>query len=349
MPSFKTPNFDFLRWRWHAAAFSLAIIIGGFVVMGAGGGLPLGIDFSGGTLVVLRFEQPTTEEAVRDALGAIDNKVIQRFGAATDNEIMVRLPIAGPEDGTSLEEGAQAIVAGLEAGNVGPFTVESRELVGPVIGEELTERGINAFFFAMAGILVYIGLRFRFSFAVGAVVAVAHDILITFSMLTFFGYELSLNVVAAMLTITGYSVNDSIVVFDRVRENLRSMRRDQFDHLVNTSINQTLGRTIITSGTTAFAVLALYIFGGEVLRGFAFTMIVGVISGTYSTIFIAASIAVVITQGRTARQARFAATAPATAQKSQKAKRTQKNENTQTGGPRTRSRSKRQGRKARAS
>jgi preprotein translocase subunit SecF len=343
MPVFKTPNFDFLKWRWYASALSLLIIIAGFVMIGTSG-LPLGIDFSGGTLVVLRFEEPITEEAVRDALSDIDNKVIQRFGVATDNEIMIRLPIAGPEDGTSLEEGAEAIVTALEGRSIGSFTVESRELVGPVIGEELTQRGINAFFFALAGILVYIGLRFRFSFAVGAVVAVAHDILITVAMLIFFGYELSLNVVAAMLTITGYSVNDSIVVFDRVRENLRSMRRDQFEHLVNTSINQTLARTIITSGTTVFAVGALYIFGGEVLRGFAFTMIIGVISGTYSTIFIAASIAVVITQSRAARQARFATTAPTAVQKSQKSPNAQTSS-----GPRTRPRSKRPGRKARAS
>ena len=181
------------------------------------------------------------------------------------------------------------------------FEVVSQELVGPVIGQELRQRGIQAFVFAMLGILVYIGLRFRFSFGIGAIVAVAHDIFVTVSMLMFFGYELSLNVVAAMLTITGYSVNDSIVVFDRVRENLRRMRRDRFDELVNTSINQTLARTLITSGTTGFAVFALYIFGGEVLKGFAFTMIVGVISGTYSTIFIAASIAIFITQGRNNR------------------------------------------------
>ena len=347
MPVFKTPHFDFLKWRWHAVALSLLIIIGGFAMLVARGGLPLGIDFSGGTLIVLRFEQPITEQVVRDALGDIDEKVIQRYGAETDNEIMVRLPIAGPEEGASLEAGAQAVVAALEASGVGLFAVESRDLVGPVIGAELQQRGISAFVFAMAGILLYIGLRFRFSFAVGAIVAVAHDILITISMLTFFGYEISLNVVAAMLTITGYSVNDSIVVFDRVRENLRSMRRDRFDHLVNTSINQTLARTIITSGTTVFAVVALYLFGGEVLRGFAFTMIVGVVSGTYSTIFIAASIAVVITQGRAARQARLATTAPATVQRSQRSRKAEKVRGS--GGPRARARSKRSGRKARAS
>ena len=171
----------------------------------------------------------------------------------------------------------------------------------------------------MAGILVYIGLRFRFSFAVGAVVAVVHDIAVTISLLTFFGYELSLNVVAAMLTITGYSVNDSIVVFDRVRENLRVMRRDAFSQLVNKSINQTLARTVITSGTPGVAVLALYVLGGEVLRGFAFTMLVGVFSGTYSTIFVAAMIAIAITERRSARVQHTVAAKPVAEEKPQQA------------------------------
>ena len=208
--------------------------------------------------------------------------------------------------GTSLEDGANAVVSALEQSAIGGFTVIGQELVGPVIGEELQRRGVNAFVFAMLGILAYVAFRFRFSFAVGAIIAVVHDILVTLSLLTFFGFDLSLHVVAAMLTITGYSVNDSIVVFDRVRENLRRMRRDSFDVLVNTSINQTLSRTVITSGTTAFAVLALFVFGGEVLRGFAFTMFVGVISGTYSTIFIAAAAAIVISERRSARRSQAA-------------------------------------------
>jgi preprotein translocase subunit SecF len=186
---------------------------------------------------------------------------------------------------------------------MGKLTVVGQELVGPVIGRELQQRGINAFIFAMAGILVYIGVRFRFSFAIGAILATAHDILVTVTFLVFFGYELSLNVIAAMLTITGYSVNDTIVIFDRVRENLRFMRRDKLETLVNTSINQTLGRTVITAGTTFLAVLALYLFGGEVLRGFAFTMLVGIVSGTYSTVFIAAPIALIISARRAARRA----------------------------------------------
>ncbi len=303
MPIFKNPNFDFLKWRWPAVALSCLVIAGGAVMVALQGGLSLGIDFSGGTNVIVQFDEPVTEGQVRDAVGGVvDESVVQQYGDPGSNEILIRLPQGGPEVGTSLEEGANAVVAALEQSAVGGFTVIGQELVGPRIGEELQRRGVNAFVFAMLGILVYVAFRFRFSFAVGAIIAVVHDILITLSLLTFFGFDLSLNVVAAMLTITGYSVNDSIVVFDRVRENLRRMRRDAFDKLVNASINQTLSRTIITSGTTAFAVLALFLFGGEVLRGFAFTMFVGVLSGTYSTIFIAAAAAIVISERRAARR-----------------------------------------------
>lgn len=301
MALFKQPRIDFVARRWQAFGLSALVIVAGIVVLFTRGGLPLGIDFSGGSLIVLQFEEPTGEGAVRDALASVEEKVVQQYGDAGDNEVLVRLPLSGPEVGASLEAGANEVVDALRASNLGEFEVISQELVGPVIGQELQRRGISAFVFAMAGILVYIGLRFRFSFGVGAVVAVVHDIAVTLSLLTFFGYELSLNVVAAMLTITGYSVNDSIVVFDRVRENLRVMRRDTFGDLVNTSINQTLARTVITSGTTGFAVLALYVLGGEVLRGFAFTMLVGVLSGTYSTIFVAAMIALAITERRGAR------------------------------------------------
>lgn len=312
MPIFKNPDFDFLKWRWAAVSLSCLVILAGAATVTLQGGLSLGIDFSGGTIVIVQFDEPITEDAVRAAVGeAAGESVVQQYGDPGSNEIMIRLPQSGPEEGTSLEEGANAVVAALEQSAVGGFTVIGQELVGPVIGQELQRRGINAFVFAMLGILVYVAFRFRFSFAVGAVIAVVHDILVTLSLLTFFGFDLSLNVVAAMLTITGYSVNDSIVVFDRVRENLRRMRRDAFDKLVNASINQTLSRTVITSGTTAFAVLALFVFGGEVLRGFAFTMFVGVLSGTYSTIFIAAAAAIVISERRAARRARAAPAAAA--------------------------------------
>ena len=322
MPIFKNPNFDFLKWRWPALGLSLLVLVAGAVVVAVQGGLSYGIDFEGGTSMIVQFDNPTVEDAVRDAISGIaDENVVQRFGSAEDNQVRIVLPQGGPEEGTSLEEGALAVVEALEASSVGGFQVIGQELVGPVIGDVLRRRGISAFGFAMAGILVYIGLRFRFSFAVGAIIAVVHDVLVTLAMLTFFGYELSLNVVAAMLTITGYSVNDSIVVFDRVRENLRRMRRDNFATLVNTSINQTLSRTIITSGTTLFTVMALFLFGGEVLEGFAFTMIVGVISGTYSTIFIAAAAAIVISERRTSRRVQAAAgRAPATSKPKRRGK-----------------------------
>ena len=322
MPILKDPNFDFLKWRWPAVGLSILIVVAGAIAVTLQGGLALGIDFSGGTIVIVKFDNPVTEVAVRGAISGIASEsVVQQYGQADANEVLIRLPQSGPEEGASLEEEANALVAALEQSSVNEFSVIGQELVGPVIGEELQTRGINAFVFAMFGILVYIGLRFRFSFAVGAIIAVAHDILVTIAMLTFFGYELSLNVVAAMLTITGYSVNDSIVVFDRVRENLRRMRRDDFATLVNTSINQTLRRTIITSGTTLFAVLALYSFGGEVLKGFAFTMIIGVISGTYSTIFIAAAAAIVISERRTSQRARAAADrTPATSKPKRRSK-----------------------------
>jgi preprotein translocase subunit SecF len=200
-------------------------------------------------------------------------------------------------------EDAQRVEDAVRAANIGSFEVLSRESIGPVMGREYQRKGIWATVAALAGILLYVGFRFRFSFALGAIVAVFHDILITVVFLAWFQYDLTLNVIAGLLTITGYSVNDTIVVFDRVRENLRQMRREPLDQIVNTSVNQTLGRTVITSGTTLLAVLSLYLFGGEVLRGFAFTMLVGIISGTYSTVFIAAALAIVLSGKAAAAQA----------------------------------------------
>ena len=184
------------------------------------------------------------------------------------------------------------------------FEVDNREIVGPVIGADLQRRGIYAVLTSLAAITIYIGVRFRFSFAVGAIAATLHDVLVTLAFLMFFRYDISLNVVAAILTITGYSVNDTIVIFDRVRENLRSRRREPLGQIVNHSVNQTLGRTVITASLTFLSVLALYLFGGEALEGFAFTMLVGVISGTYSTVFIASAIAIILSQQRGGRPRR---------------------------------------------
>ncbi len=297
MQIFHNPNYNFIRWRWHAIALSLAVIIAGAAVI-ATRGLSLGIDFSGGTLVIVQFEQPVTEDQVRAAMSSIPgDKVVQQYGPAGDRQIMIRLPqTATAEQGTSLEQGSRQIEEALQKAGLPKFELLTRDIVGPVIGADLQRKGLYATLASILAITAYIAVRFRPSFAVGAIAATFHDLLVTFAFLAFFKYDLSLNVVAAILTITGYSVNDTIVIFDRVRENMRSKRREPLEQVVNTAVNQTLSRTIITAGTTFLSVLALFLFGGEALRGFSFTMLVGVVSGTYSTVFIASAIAILLSK-----------------------------------------------------
>jgi preprotein translocase subunit SecF len=302
MALFQNANYNFIKWRWHAIALSAVIIVAGFVYA-ATRGVPLGIDFSGGTVMVVQFEQPVSDDQVRDALVAsiAGEQIIQTYGDASANQKQIRLPMTGAsEESVSLEAGARAVVDALQKANLGKFEVINQELVGPVIGADLQRKGLYATLASIVGITLYIALRFRPAFAIGAIAATLHDILVTLAFLFFAGYDLSLNVVAALLTITCYSVNDTIVIFDRVRENLRTRRRDSLETVVNQSVNQTLSRTVITAGTTFLAVLSLYLFGGEVLEGFAFTMLVGIISGTYSTVFIAAAIAILVS-GRAAK------------------------------------------------
>jgi preprotein translocase subunit SecF len=271
-------------------------VLAGVGVAVARGGMPMGIDFTGGTAVVVKFNQPTHEDAVRAALDPIStDKVVQRYGPEADNSMLIRMPIvAGMEEGTSLDQGVRAVTDALNKANL-QHTVISTDVVGPVIGKDLQLKGIYATLASLGGILIYIWLRFEWTFAVGAIVATFHDIIVTVAFLVFFKFDLSLNVIAAILTITGYSVNDTIVIFDRIRENRRTKRRESLEKVVNDSVNQTLSRTIITSGTTLLTVISLFVFGGEVLRGFAFTMIVGIVTGTYSSMYIAASIAIILT------------------------------------------------------
>ncbi len=295
MRIFEHANYNFIQWRWQALGLSALVIAAGIALI-VTRGLPLGIDFSGGTSLVLRFQQPVAEDGLRRALDTIPgDKVVQQYGEAQANEWLVRLPLVETaEQGTSLEQGARQVVDAVTAANLGTFEVISRDIVGPVIGRDLQLKGIYATLASIVGITIYIGIRFRFAFAIGAIAATLHDVLVTLAFLVFFGYDLSLNIVAAILTITGYSVNDTIVIFDRVRENLKARRRDSLESVVNASVNETLSRTVITAGTTFLSVLSLFLFGGEVLEGFAFTMLVGIISGTYSTVFIAAAIAIVV-------------------------------------------------------
>jgi preprotein translocase subunit SecF len=308
MHIFKNPNFDFVRWKWHAIAISWIIILaGGFVIWTKE--MPKGVEFSGGTIIILQFEQPPDLDKIRTVLpGGGANAIVQSYGEPAEKRVLIRVHSAGAETDGSLSATADAVVAELTRAGMGPIAptctpgrpgncVAGTTIVGPTVGKELEQRGLLATVFALTGILIYIALRFRLSFAVGAVVATIHDLLITVAFLAIFKYELSLNVIAALLTITGYSMNDTIVIYDRVRENLRTMRRDNISSVVNAAVNQMLDRTMITGGLTLLSVIALFFFGGEVLKGFAFTMIVGIITGTYSSVFIAAAI-VVIWQGR---------------------------------------------------
>jgi preprotein translocase subunit SecF len=312
MHIFKDANYDFLRWRWHALVLSWVIILAGIFTI-ATKGIPKGVEFAGGTVVIEQFDQPVSVQQVRQALdrsyaGGGQNTVVQTYGDPSQRLIMIRVPQVGAESGAALSREAQQVEDALAKGNIGGFKRQGAEIVGATVGAELTNRGLWATALSLVGILVYLGFRFQFSFGVGAVVATIHDLLITLAFLAFFRYDMSLNVIAAILTMTGYSTNDTIVIFDRIRENMRSMRRDSLGQIINASINQTLSRTIITAGTALLTSLALFFFGGEVLHGFAFTMVVGIITGTYSSIFIAAAI---VSFWRGSAPTRAAAHAPA--------------------------------------
>jgi len=313
---FHNTNYNFLRWRWHAVALSWVVILAGLGVMYTRG-IPRGIEFAGGTSIIAQFDTAPSVQVVRNALnanyaGGGQDAVVQAYGDPASRQIMVRVPEVGTESGGNLSATANAVEAALRKANLGNFRVVGTEIVGPAVGEELTQKGTYAMALSLIGILAYIAFRFQFSFAVGAVVATIHDLLVTLAFLAFFQYDFTLNVIAAILTVTGYSTNDTIVICDRVRENMRSMRRESLNEVINHSINQTLGRTILTAGTTLLSAVALYLFGGEVLRGFAFTMLVGVITGTYSSVFVAAAIVTFWQRKRSRTVAE--ATAPAAAE-----------------------------------
>jgi len=316
MQIFKTPNIDFLRWRWHAILLSWVVIGAGLVTIWTKG-LPLGVEFSGGTIVIVQFDQQPPDAATiraaleRDLPGEGQNAVIQRYGLEAQHQVMIRVPGVGAESGAGLSQTADRAVNALKKAGLNP-KVNGTEIVGPAVGADLKQKGIMATVLSLLGILLYIAFRFQFSFAVGTVVATIHDLLVTLAFLAFFRYDLSLNVIAAILTVTGYSTNDTIVIFDRVRENMRSMRRDGLYEIVNRSVNQTLSRTVITAGTALLSALALFFFGGDVLHGFAFTMIVGIVTGTYSSVFIASAIAI-IWQGRAKKAGALSKSAPETA------------------------------------
>jgi SecD/SecF fusion protein len=301
-PLFAGAQTNFTRWRLHALVLSLVLVAAG-VSTALTKGVSLGIDFSGGTLAVVEFhEEGVTPEQVRAALSGLPgDAAVQRYGAAADRQFQIRLPLLSA-DGDGLDGTVRQITEALRAADLSTFEVRQRELVSATIGSDLQRRGVYAVVAALAGIAVYIGMRFRGPFALGAVAATCHDVLVTLACVSLAGYDLSLNVVAALLTIIGYSVNDTLVIFDRVRENTRQMAGHPLEAIVNLSVNQTLSRTVITAGTTLLSVTALYVFGGEALQGFAFTMMVGIVAGTYSTVFIASGLAILSSGNRRRRR-----------------------------------------------
>jgi preprotein translocase subunit SecF len=285
-------HFDWLKYRWHFIILSLVIgLVGGADVLRKGG-LRYGIDFSEGTIVYAKYEKTPQIDLIRGKLdqAGMGEAVIQRYDREELNLVMVRVERKAT-DTAEIDTTANRILEILQRDIPDNKLVDSStEIVGAVVGAELRTQARNATLFALLAMLVYIGFRFEPIFGVGATVAVLHDVLLTLGLVSIFNLEISLNVIAAFLTLVGYSVNDTIVIFDRVRENRKVARKQSLHEILNLSINQTLRRTLLTSGLTFVMVLSLFILGGEVLRGFAFVLVAGIIVGTYSSIAIASPI-----------------------------------------------------------
>ena len=379
MEFFRNPNIDFLGKKWYFLAFSLVFSVAGILSMLFWHGIPLGVDFRGGTLVYVKFSHPPNNEKIRtdlDRLG-LHNAKIQSYGPAPNNEVLIDLAERETNE-AALDKGKAQIIGALESSTpagktdlnnassltikdylmekdpqhlgtdadtkygataqaivnyrdrvkggvlsslddlksvtdaqtvaslqdgfyLSDFGVRNVEIVGPQVGAQLQRQAVLAIVYSLAGMLVYLGFRFEWIYGVAAVVTVFHDTLITVGAFSLTNKPISLTVVAAILTLVGYSNNDTIVVFDRIRENIKLMRREKLSDIVNRSINQTLSRTILTAGLTFLTVLALYLFGGEVLHGFSFALVIGILIGTYSSIAIAAPILVAYQDWRSGR------------------------------------------------
>jgi preprotein translocase subunit SecF len=292
---FRDPRYDFIGKRRWAYALSVAFILVGLASLIVKGGLRYDIDFAGGTLVQVRFEQAPRVGDIRQSLAAagLETAIIQEFG--DPREYIIRLPL-GDRDSTAVTRDIQRALGGERA--LGAFEVRRVEFVGPQVGHDLQRQAVWAVVAAAVGILLYIALRFDLKGGVAAVVAVAHDVLVSVGALSLTDREFSLPVLAAILTIIGYSVNDTIVAYDRLRENRARVgaRGRPFAEQINMAVNQTLSRTVLTAVTTFFATVLLFLFGGRVLEDFAFALVVGVITGTYSTVYIAGALIVDWTQ-----------------------------------------------------
>jgi preprotein translocase subunit SecF len=282
-------NLNFIGQRKKAIIISLILIGISIISLILHGGPKYGVDFAGGTLVIVSFEKDVGIQEVRKGIGELDlgASEVQKFASQKGSEYLIKL-----KKTTTSMEGIGEIIkkefSNSFAGN--NVEISKVQMVGPKVSEDMRRKGIWAVILAMGGILIYVTWRFEFKYATGAILALIHDVTITLGVFSILGKEITLPIVAALLTIIGYSLNDTIIVYDRIRENLKYRRKEAYEGVVNSSINQTLSRTILTSVTTMVVVLSLYIFGGGVIHSFAFALIIGIIIGTYSSIYIASPV-----------------------------------------------------------
>jgi len=315
---FANANYDFISLRHYAYGLTAAIIIPGLIWILASG-LNYSIEFTGGTLVQVHMAQPSNSGAIRAALdkGGLHNAEIQQFGSPQDFTIRTRLSATASVDQQQAERTSAIVDSALtRAFGAAAFRADRGEAVGPKVGGELRQKAFIAILLSFLATLVYLAFRFEFRFGVAATLATAHDILTTLAFIKYMNLEVSLVVVAAILTVVGYSLNDTIIIFDRVRENLHKYKRDDLAGILNRSINETLPRSVLTHGTTMATTLALLIFAGEVIRPFAWVMTFGIFTGTFSSIYIASPVLLAIEHrwpGKDARgvRARVAAAAAA--------------------------------------
>tara|TARA_B000000532_G_scaffold53809_1_gene41417 strand:+ start:1680 stop:2609 length:930 start_codon:yes stop_codon:yes gene_type:complete len=297
----KNSSFDFMGKKSIALAISATIVLAGIGSLILNGGPKLSIDFKGGTFVAVEYTENIMVEDVRSKMGELDidgqkfdfsKEEVKHFGS--NSAVSVRVPHIENSPSNFAQKIAVHLFESFPDKRPETMTefVLSKGIISPKIGSELSGKAVMAIFSALALILLYISIRFEFKFALGAIAALTHDVLITLGIFSLLSYEISLPIIAAFLTIVGYSLNDTIVIFDRIRENLKSSKRDSYTSVVNRSINESLSRTIITSLTTFVVVMILWLFGGEVIHNFAFAMIVGVIVGTYSSIYIASPLVI---------------------------------------------------------
>ncbi|HZD39384.1 MAG TPA: protein translocase subunit SecF [Terriglobales bacterium] len=281
-------NIQFTRYRKIALIISTAVNLAVLLVLILRGP-NLGVDFAGGTMAQIKFQQNVAISQIREALDKVGltDAVIQDFGEPGSHEYLVRLEKTSVELGALGEQIKKTLTDRFGPNN---FEVRRIESVGPKVGAELRFRGAMSVIAATVMMGAYIWFRFQLRFGVGAVIALVHDLLVTVGALLLANYEFDLTIVAALLTVVGYSVNDTVIVCDRIRENMRKIRRESLESIINTSINETLSRTIITTGTAIMVLLALFVLGGAVIRPFAFTLLIGFFSGVYSTIFIASPV-----------------------------------------------------------